>query len=260
MVSLVIPATAGIQGEDASLTPGAPLTPGATEENLMNDLADPITTKPNPVRARDAASLILLRGEGRNLELLAGRRPLTVRFMPGVYVFPGGAVDAGDRLPWQSEVDADNLPPRLMRCARAALRETWEEAGVFFGRRGTLGAGLSSGSPVAEAYTEAGVIPGFDRLRYVGRAITPARVFRRFNTRFFLGDGTEVVGEPTATDELEDVRWHPIGRQALKPFRDVSQFMLARAIDMRGGDRSQPPLFYTVAGKRRIGVCREAAD
>lgn len=224
---------------------------------MTDVILDPVTTQPQPVRARDAASLILLRGEGRDLELLAGRRPLSVRFMPGVYVFPGGAVDAGDRLPWQSEVDADSLPPRLMRCARAALRETWEEAGVFFGHRAATGAGFSSGSPAAEAYAEAGVTPGFDRLRYVGRAITPARVFRRFNTRFFLGDGAEAIGEPAATDELEDVRWHPIGRQELEPFRDVSQFMLARAIAMRGGDRSPPPLFYTVAGTRRIGVCRE---
>lgn len=224
----------------------------------MSDvLLDPVTTEPKPVRARDAASLILLRGEGRDLELLAGRRPLAVRFMPGVYVFPGGAVDAADRRPWQGEVDPGSLPPRLMRCARAALRETWEETGVFFGRRGTVGKGLSSGLPAAEAYAEAGVMPGFDRLRYVGRAITPARVFRRFNTRFFLGDGANVVGAPTATDELEDVRWHPIGRQELEPFRDVSQFMLARAIAMRGGDRSPPPLFFTVAGTRRIGVCQE---
>ena len=223
----------------------------------MNDLLDPVTTKPTPVRARDAASLILLRGAGRDLELLAGRRPLSVRFMPGVYVFPGGAVDAVDRLPWQSEVDADSLPPRLMRCARAALRETWEESGVFFGRPGAVLEGLSSGSPAAEAYAAAGIVAGFDRLSYVGRAITPARVFRRFNTRFFLGDGADVIGEPAASDELEDVRWHPIGRQELEPFRDVSQFMLARAIAMRGGDRSPAPLFYTVAGKRRIGVCRE---
>ena len=223
----------------------------------MNDVIDPVATQPGVVRARDAASLVLLRGEGRDLELLAGRRPLTVRFMPGVYVFPGGAVDAEDGRPWQTESGAEWLPPRLARCARAALRETWEEAGVFFGRRGPTGEVLGSRSPVAEAYAEAGVIPGFDRLRYVGRAITPARVFRRFNTRFFLGDGEEVIGEPAASDELEDVRWHPVGREELEPFRDVSQFMLARAIAMRGGDPAPPPLFYTVAGKRRIGVCRE---
>jgi len=224
----------------------------------MNDVIDPIATKPVPVRARDAASLILLRGEGRDLELLAGRRPLSVRFMPGVYVFPGGAVDREDARPWQSEIDIDAWPPRLMRCARAALRETWEEAGVLFGRVGNASRALRSATPVAEAYAAAGVIAGFDRLRYVGRAITPARVFRRFNTRFFLGDGADVVGEPVATDELEDVRWHPIGRAELEPFRDVSQFMLARAIALRGGEAALPPLFYTVAGQRRFGVCREA--
>jgi len=227
----------------------------------MNDVLDPVTTKPTPVRARDAASLILLRGEGRDLELLAGRRPLTVRFMPGVYVFPGGAVDTEDSRPWQSEVDLDSMPPRLMRSARAALRETWEEAGVFFGHLGEVPRPLRSASPVAEAYAEAGMVAGFDRLRYVGRAITPVRVFRRFNTRFFLGDGADVVGEPTATEELEDVRWHPIGRQKLEPLRDVSEFMLARAIALRNGEATGPdPLFYTVAGTRRIGVCREGGS
>jgi 8-oxo-dGTP pyrophosphatase MutT (NUDIX family) len=224
----------------------------------MNDVIDPITTNPKPVRARDAASLILLRGEGRDLELLAGRRPLTVRFMPGVYVFPGGAVDAEDSRPWPSEIGPDAMSPRLLRSARAALRETWEEAGVFFGHHGATPEPLRSASPVAEAYAAAGVVAGFDRLKYVGRAITPVRVFRRFNTRFFLGDGADVIGEPTATDELEDVRWHPIGRQPLEPFRDVSEFMLARAIALRAGDTGPAPLFYTVAGQRRIGVCREA--
>ena len=224
----------------------------------MNDVLDPVTTNPVPVRARDAASLILLRGEGRDLELLAGRRPLTVRFMPGVYVFPGGAVDAEDGRAWPSEIDLDSMPPRLMRCARAALRETWEEAGVFFGHRGDVPTPLRSASPVAEAYAASGVIAGFDRLKYVGRAITPVRVFRRFNTRFFLGDGADVVGEPTTSDELEDVRWHPIGREPLEPLRDVSQFMLERAIAVRAGNAGPPPLFYTVGGKRRIGVCREA--
>jgi 8-oxo-dGTP pyrophosphatase MutT (NUDIX family) len=224
----------------------------------MNDVIDPIVAKPAGVRARDAASLILLRGHGRDLEVLAGRRPLHVRFMPGVYVFPGGAVDVEDGRPWQTEIDIDSLPPRLLRCARAALRETWEESGVFFGRTGAASRPLRSASPVAEAYAEAGVIAGFDRLRYVGRAITPVRVFRRFNTRFFLGDGADVVGEPRPTDELEDVRWHPVGREPLEPLRDVSQFMLARAIALRDGDVSPPPLFYTVGGRRRIAVCREA--
>ncbi|MBV9554077.1 MAG: NUDIX domain-containing protein [Alphaproteobacteria bacterium] len=226
----------------------------------MNDVAaaNPAAA-PRGVRARDAASLILLRGDGRDLELLVGRRPMHVRFMPGVYVFPGGAVDVDDRYAWHVEVGVHTLPPRLVRCARAALRETWEEAGVLFGRRAGRPPVPRPTVPVAAAYAAAGAVAAVDRLRYVGRAITPARVFRRFNTRFFLGDGADVIGEPHASDELEDVRWHPIGREPLEPLRDVSQFMLARAIALRGGDLSPPPLFYTVGGTRRIGLCREAA-
>ena len=104
----------------------------------MNDLSqasEAVRAKPAIVRPRDAASLILLRGKGRDLELLAGRRPRQVKFMPGVWVFPGGAIDPEDRKTWRVETGGAHLPPRLARCARAALRETWEEVGVLVGRR-----------------------------------------------------------------------------------------------------------------------------
>jgi 8-oxo-dGTP pyrophosphatase MutT (NUDIX family) len=211
------------------------------------------------VRPRDAASLILLRGEGRDVELLVGRRPRHVRFMPGVWVFPGGALDREDGGHWGVETGEQSLPPRLLRCARAALRETWEETGVLFGRKATLAPTTTLKTAIAAAYADAGVAATIDLLSYVGRAITPARVFRRFNTRFFLGDGDAAVGNPQSSDELEDVCWHPIGRHALDPFRDVSQFMLERAIALRSGEIGYaPPLFYTVNGTRRYGVCREA--
>src|SRR5256714_13650033 len=106
----------------------------------MNDMSEAARTghaaKPTIVRPRDAASLILLRGKGRDLELLAGRRPGHVKFMPGVWVFPGGAVDRDDNRAWQVEDGGAHLPPRLLRCARAALRETWVEVGVPVGPRG----------------------------------------------------------------------------------------------------------------------------
>ena len=230
----------------------------------MNDVSERGHARPAIVRPRDAASLILLRGEGRDLELLAGRRPGHVKFMPGVYVFPGGAIDAEDRRPWHVEAGGEHLPPRLQRCARAALRETWEEVGVLVGeRRPALSAapGLPPGlSPVETAYAEHGITAAFGALSYVGRAITPTPVFRRFNTRFFLADGNAVFGEPLSSEELEDVGWHPIGRRALSPFRDVTQFMLARAMALRAGTASaDAPLMCTVKNKRRIVVCREAA-
>jgi hypothetical protein len=54
--------------------------------------------------------------------VLAGRRPLHVRFMPGVYVFPGGAIDPSDRIAWSIETGTEALGSKLARSARAALR------------------------------------------------------------------------------------------------------------------------------------------
>ena len=225
----------------------------------MNDISEAARAKPIIVRPRDAASLILLRGEGRDLELLAGRRPGHVKFMPGVYVFPGGAIDREDNHPWRVETGGEHLPPRLLRSARAALRETWEEVGVLVGRPGP--APPTRGLPGVEAaYAEHGILAAIGALSYVGRAITPTPVFRRFNTRFFVADDSAVFGDPESSDELEDVGWHPIGRRPLAPFRDVTQFMLARAIALRAGTApAEAPLLCTVRNKRRILVCREAA-
>src|SRR2546421_2371999 len=82
----------------------------------MNDMSEAARTghaaKPTIVRPRDAASLILLRGEGRDLELLAGRRPGHVKFMPGVWVFPGGAIDREDNKPWRVGSGGGGPPPR----------------------------------------------------------------------------------------------------------------------------------------------------
>ncbi|MGH7094868.1 MAG: hypothetical protein ACREFB_15210 [Stellaceae bacterium] len=224
----------------------------------MNDAVEAVRAKPPVVRPRDSASLILLRGKGRDLELLAGRRPGHVRFMPGVYVFPGGAVDAEDNHPWPGECGVERLLPQMLRCVRAALRETWEEVGVVVGRAASEPVIAGDGTAAA-AFADRRTVPAFDLLTYVGRAITPSTVFRRFNTRFFLAEGEHVVGVPMSSDELEDVAWHPVGRQPLSPFRDVSQFMLAQAIALREGTAPfQPMLFATVRGKRRIRPCREA--
>jgi 8-oxo-dGTP pyrophosphatase MutT (NUDIX family) len=226
----------------------------------MNDVSEMPTKGRKPVvRPRDAASLILLRGEGKELEVLAGRRPLHVRFMPGVHVFPGGAIDPPDRSLWNVESGTEVLGSKLARCARAALRETWEESGVLVGRPTSSQPQVEATRPIERAYRAHGLVAAMDILTYVGRAITPSHLSRRFNTRFFLCDGGNVFGEPAASEELEDVRWYPIGRHPLQSFRDVTRFMLARAIALRGGTATGPsPLFYWAKNARRIGICREA--
>ena len=211
-----------------------------------------------PVRPRDAAALILLRGEGRDLEVLLGRRLPHLRFMPGIYVFPGGAIDPEDRAAWGVESESEALPPRLLKAARAALRETWEETGVLIGRPAASLAAPDSATAIEGAYRASRLTATMNLLSYVGRAITPSHSARRFNTRFFVVEGVHAFGEPKPGAELEDVGWHPIGRRPPDPpLREVSRFMLARALALRAGTASsEPPLFYWKGG-RRIGICRE---
>ena len=104
------------------------------------------------VEARPAASLILLRRGGkhveRGVEVLLVRRSPEARFMPGVWVFPGGGVDA---------IDAGDEEAAHMACA---IRELNEEAGIEL-------------SPDAE-------------LLAWSRWITPEPVPVRFDTRFYV--------------------------------------------------------------------------
>ncbi len=226
---------------------------------LSQELRRPTAARKSVVRPRDAASLILLRGAGAALEVLVGRRPLSARFMPGVYVFPGGAIDPPDKVVWSVETGTASLPPKLARGARAALRETWEEVGVLVGRPSGSAPASPNPSTIERAYRDHGLVAAMDLLTYIGRAITPSHSSRRFNTRFFAADGESMFGEPMASTELEDVRWHPIGTGDLEDgLRDVTRFMLARAVAMREGTAAgAPPLFYWGKNARRIGICRE---
>lgn len=76
-----------------------------------------------PATPRPSASIILLRrGDkqaGRSLEILLVKRTNRARFMPGFWVFPGGAVDPGDG-------EAGDTTAHH----RCAMRELEEEAGI----------------------------------------------------------------------------------------------------------------------------------
>ena len=98
------------------------------------------------LRPRDAATLIIVDMASGEPRVLLGRRRQDLAFMPGRYVFPGGRVDPSDR---QVAVEHDlapgnieNLmvamkgnrsPARARALALAAVRETYEEAGILIG-------------------------------------------------------------------------------------------------------------------------------
>ena len=113
--------------------------------------------------------------------------------------------------------------------------------------------------PAIAAQRSAAGVASIRSPRRAAQAASPSHSARRFNTRFFLADGSYVFGDPAVSEELEDVRWHPIGHEQLESFRDVTRFMLSRALALRGGTASGgAPLFYWAKNARRIGVCREA--
>jgi 8-oxo-dGTP pyrophosphatase MutT (NUDIX family) len=216
--------------------------------------ADPGAGRPRTVQPRDAASLVLLREGSGGLEVLMGRRTRTARFMPGYYVCPGGRATGEDRHAWIGE---SGRPHELeggsvfLHLPRAALRETYEETGILIGRPD----GPSAAPPrfaIEAAFGEHGIAPALDFLTYIGRAITPTSSPIRFNTRFFLADGRHAVGGLADSNELDDVAWHPADLRAPRLMSGVTRFMLARAIAVRSGDRSAPPLYRHIGGRAHI--------
>ncbi|MDF0540855.1 NUDIX domain-containing protein [Sphingobium sp. H39-3-25] len=81
--------------------------------------------------SRDAATLVIFRDRADGpAELLMLERAQTMAFAAGAMVFPGGAVDEGDRhlaasLAAENGLDVDEASARI-----AAIRETLEESGL----------------------------------------------------------------------------------------------------------------------------------
>lgn len=161
-----------------------------------------------------------------------GRRPLSARFMPGVYVFPGGATEASDRqVRTASPLDASvtdllkvrGSAVRARAMAVAAVRETFEETGLMLGAAGDPG---MPGHDGWESWRDAGLAPDLGRLALSARAITPVRSPIRFHARFFLADGSEARGQIAGDGELEDVSWVDVERARTLPLANVQRFIL----------------------------------
>lgn len=182
----------------------------------MSDRRAPREAK-RRVHPRDAASVVLLRGSRSDPEVLLGRRRLDARFMPGIYVFPGGRVDREDyRHASEARLRADVMvrmrrhciPRRARALVWAALRETWEETGLLIGRKGRIE--HLHPSDLHRAYAHEGLKPLTESLDYIARAITPAHNPIRYNTRFFLADGANAYGVLHHSSELEDIGWRRV--------------------------------------------------
>jgi len=179
---------------------------------------------------------VLLRDADEGLEVLLLRRSTRAGFVPNMYVFPGGLVDASDADPAlvalldgltpaaaAGRLDLAEADPPAIAYYLAALREAFEETGILVGH-------LADGShpptaaedPVvdrirddlmedriafAEAAARLGCRLAGHALEYFAHWITPRRQPRRFDTRFFaarVGAGRESIVDPR---EMTDARW-----------------------------------------------------
>lgn len=166
----------------------------------MPDDAAPVVSPAAPpastVRAKHAASLIVLRMQNEEPHMLMGMRGARHRFMPNRLVFPGGRVDPADltapfatplSLATQSALRKNTNFKLAQGLAAAAARELFEETG------------LSLGNP-----------PQLHALHYLARAVTPPGLPIRFNARFLVVDEQHVSGELGGDGELEALRFYGI--------------------------------------------------
>jgi 8-oxo-dGTP pyrophosphatase MutT (NUDIX family) len=208
---------------------------------------------------RDAATVILLRDRAeRPYEVFLMRRHWDQAFMGGAYVFPGGRLDDTDADPELaaciggfSAADAKRLLQEMdlpeataLGLFVAAIRETFEEAGVLLARD-AYGSLVDLSDPetaarfscyrlelhegrltLAELVRRERLIFAPDHLIPYSHWITPEIESRRFNTRFFLARLPEGQVPDHDRMELTESSWmtpafalaeHEAGRIVLMP-------------------------------------------
>ncbi len=160
---------------------------------------------------RSAATLLVTRAGPPGLEVLMARRTGSASFASGLWVFPGGVVEAVDstdlaaRMVGPSGWDTEATP-----FMSAALRETAEEINAF----------VTTARPAPELRSVLGRLAGEDLLlamdtaglrfapvTYWSNWITPRAQPRRYDTRFFIAQvDPELAFEADGT-EIVDVAW-----------------------------------------------------
>jgi 8-oxo-dGTP pyrophosphatase MutT (NUDIX family) len=196
-----------------------------------------------PAIPRPAATVILLRRGGKHdaagLEVLLAQRNPGAKFMPGVWVFPGGGVTAEDGL--RADVASEDVPEAAYRAA--AVRELHEEVGI----------GLTD----------------VESLLLFSRWITPEMVPIRFDTLFYLAMAPAHAKPKADGGETVDVRWvapstalaeHAEGDLQLvfptiKHLESLSAFASAEALLEHARARSVEPVLpkvIEIEGERRV--------
>lgn len=185
---------------------------------------------------RPAATLMVLRDSPSGPEVMMLRRTERSEFVPGVLLFPGGALE-------ESELDlCARLPAGHLGYRLAAMRETLEEAGVLVAvhpppdpetLRDLREATRARPSRFVEILGERGLQPQPERLVFVSRWVTPPGKPRRYDTRFYACEApAHAVPEPDGV-EVTQFCWLRPDEILARAARGEANLMLPTMANLR---------------------------
>ena len=169
---------------------------------------------PDSIPIRSAATVLIL-ADRPDLQVLMLKRNARSIFVGDMWVFPGGAVDPEDATPEADAVvegltdieasESLELDTGGIAYWVAALRETFEEAGILLARSpgdpqlvdlsspdveqrfNTYRAGVNAGdTDFVDVVRSEGLVLDGSGVHYVSRWVTPLGPPRRYDTRFFV--------------------------------------------------------------------------
>jgi len=206
---------------------------GWFDARLAQRIVDIAAGELEPAAPRNAATVMVVRdAPAGGVEVLMLKRPAAMKFAGGAYVFPGGSVDNADfgaATAWHGPSAAEfgehlgATPDLAGALVRAAVRETFEEAGILLAGipggdvvvpegpdweadRAALNEGTASLTGLLE---RRGLVLRADLLTPWARWITPVAEPRRFDARFFaaaLPAGQQVTAHAAEADKIVWVR------------------------------------------------------
>ncbi|HTQ14733.1 MAG TPA: hypothetical protein VMH86_12740 [Rhizomicrobium sp.] len=218
----------------------------------------------NRLRPKDAATLVLVRRDRDGARVLMGQRHGGMAFMANKFVFPGGRVDRADyrigaggklRPHVERRLALHATPERARGFALAAIRETFEEAGVLLGER--TGKLPRTRNPAWAKFFSHGIAPRLDALEFIARAVTPPNRTRRFDARFFMADARAIAHHLDGghTDELLTPHWLTLAEARGLDLPSITRAVLDEVEARLGddGDGGRPvPFFRFRGGKTEI--------
>ena len=206
---------------------------------------------PYAVPVRPAATVMII-ADRPQLEVLMLERHVRMVFAPGMWVFPGGAVDPGEADEFEPLCDGLNdaqasailgMKSGGLAYWVAAIRENFEEAGLLLGR---CASGVSIdqnqfNKPRQQLHhrqmgflaivRELGLILDTRSIHYIARWITPLGSARRFDARFFVSSPPAEQG--VVLDTTESAGWMWISpHEALACFTRDEMVMMTPTVCM----------------------------